>query len=126
MNAAEPNRIDYLLRECMATAVRLAITRHDLEIDPDAATEEEIAYDAAGACFGEECCEDQPIAELAEFLSYAKAEKERADRLQLERDRAVRDLKHAVACMDRSCKRCNSIHGSITEAVASQEGEHTK
>jgi hypothetical protein len=29
---------------------------------------EEIAADAAGACFGEECCDDKPIPEVAELL----------------------------------------------------------
>src|SRR5277367_2269088 len=63
-----------LIRECMAAAVRMAITRHNLELDPDAATEEEIAYDAAGACFGEECCDDKPIPELARLLAALSVE----------------------------------------------------
>src|SRR5277367_5681229 len=65
-----------LIRECMAAAVRMAITRHNLELDPDAATEEEIAYDAAGACFGEECCDDKPIPELARLLAALSVESE--------------------------------------------------
>ena len=62
-----------LLRGCMSTAVRLAITRHNLELDPDAASEEDIADDAAGACFGEECCDDKPISEVVQLLAYAQS-----------------------------------------------------
>jgi hypothetical protein len=65
-----PDEREKLLRACMVAAVRLAITRHNLELDPDAATEEEIAEDAAGACFGEECCNDKPIPEVTALLAY--------------------------------------------------------
>lgn len=68
-----------LLRGALYSAVRLAITRHNLELDKDAATEEEIAEDAAGACFGEECCEDIAIPEVTEILRRLAGEPEGAD-----------------------------------------------
>jgi hypothetical protein len=52
----------------MATAVRVAFSRHNIAFEEDTATEEEIAADAAGACFGEECCDDTPIPEVTELL----------------------------------------------------------
>ena len=56
------------LRACMECAVKLAFIRHNIEPEPDTATVDEIAADAAGACFGEECCDDKPIPEVAELL----------------------------------------------------------
>ena len=70
-----------LLRGCMSTAVRLAITRHNLELDPDAASEEDIADDAAGACFGEECCDDKPISEVVQLLAYTASRSGAEERL---------------------------------------------
>lgn len=57
-----------LLRGALFSAVRLALIRHNIELEPDTATEEEIAMDAAGACFGEECCDDIAIPEVTELL----------------------------------------------------------
>jgi hypothetical protein len=34
-----------------------------------------IAEDAAGACFGEECCDDKPIPEVAEMLKHMNESK---------------------------------------------------
>jgi hypothetical protein len=57
-----------LLRGALYSSVRLAITRHNIELEPDTATEQEVSEDAAGACFGEECCEDVPIPEVSELM----------------------------------------------------------
>ncbi len=56
------------LRKCMESAVKLAFIRHNIEPEPDTATVDEIAADAAGACFGEECCDNRPIPEVAALL----------------------------------------------------------
>jgi len=61
-------KAEELLRKCMESAVKLAFIRHDIEPEEDTATVDEIAEDAAGACFGEECCDDKPIPEVAELL----------------------------------------------------------
>ena len=98
-----------LLRGCMSTAVRLAITRHNLELDPDAASEEDIADDAAGACFGEECCDDKPISEVVQLLAYAASRSGAEERLR----EALRSLR-------------NEVHGSLeicdTEELARMIG----
>lgn len=58
-----------LLRECMKAAVKLAFIRHDLEIDGDLdITQEEVAEDAAGACFGENTECGKPIPEVAQLV----------------------------------------------------------
>lgn len=64
---------DEILRGALYAAVRLAITRHDIELEADTATAEEIAEDAAGACFGEECCDEIPIPEVTEILRRMKS-----------------------------------------------------
>lgn len=60
---------EYLLRECMRSAVKMAFIRHGIEIDADMdMTEEEVAEDAAGACFGENTEIGKPIPELQELV----------------------------------------------------------
>lgn len=64
-----------LLQECMESAVRLAFIRHseEIEFDADADTEEEIANDAACACFAEGTCTEEPIEEVAIALKRLEA-----------------------------------------------------
>lgn len=64
-----------LLQECMESAVRLAFIRHseDIEFDADADTQEEIANDAACACFAEGTCTEEPIKEVVIALKRLEA-----------------------------------------------------
>jgi len=64
-----------LLQECMESAVRLAFIRHseDIEFDADADTQEEIANDAACACFAEGTCTEEPIEEVSIVLNRLEA-----------------------------------------------------
>jgi len=82
-----------LLRGALYSAVRLAITRHNIELEPDTATEEEVAEDAAGACFGEECCDEIPIPEVTELLRRLSPEP------------------------PRRCEKCNEVIGPLCQHV---------
>ena len=63
-----------ILQECLESAVRVAFIRNDLEIDSDLEmTQQEVANDAACACFGEETESDEPIAEVSIALNRLEA-----------------------------------------------------
>jgi hypothetical protein len=99
-SSSEPRPVEILVRKCMEAAVMLAFTRHNIEPEEDTATVEEIAADAAGACFGEETCSDEPIPELQQLLkSWAaeprRDEREALDELQLAHA-VIEDLKQAL------------------------------
>lgn len=63
-----------LLQECLESAVRVAFIRSDLEFDADSGhTQEEIANDAACACFGEDTESDEPVPEVSLALTRIEA-----------------------------------------------------
>lgn len=130
-----------LLQECMESAVRLAFIRHSesIEFDADADTQEEIANDAACACFAEGTCTEEPIKEVAialkrleafdETLSALKAaEAEHFDMATLLDAWARESVEgswstHQVDAMRRRADQCRRHAAAVRAAISKAGGQ---